>query len=178
MIEVKGSTITDGFASSELLFAYANDTSQTWFLIAEDTRPISGTLALWDTTTLTDGDYTLRLLVNRLGADPIRFEVPGLRVRNYSPIETGTPAPTLTPTITSTVDPNSLPTATPTLIPSPSPIPSLTPTLTPLPTNPAELSEQGLTGGLMSGALGAGAALVLLGFYLALRKALRRSYHV
>jgi len=174
VITVQGSTMVEGFQAAELLFGYHGDETQTWFLIAEWSQPISGTLTEWDTATLTDGDYTLRLLVRRLSADPVYTDVPALRVRNYSPVETSTPAPSATPTVTPTLDPNSLPSAPPTPTPSPSPQPSITPTLTPLPPNPAELPPGAVAASVVRGALLSAASLTLLGGYMAIRRTLRR----
>ncbi|MBE9473509.1 MAG: hypothetical protein IMY85_01365, partial [Chloroflexi bacterium] len=83
--------------SVELSFSYTDDRRETWFIIHE----VEGTIPReinfeWDTTTITDGQYTLRLLV-RTDQDQIIAFVPGLRVRNYSAIETNTPVPTSTP---------------------------------------------------------------------------------
>ena len=63
-VEIIGSTIIEGFISWEITFGYASDTTGTWFLIAEGNESISsGELTQWDTTTITDGDYNLRLTV-------------------------------------------------------------------------------------------------------------------
>ncbi len=63
-IAIRGSTGMDRFQSYEVNFSYEGDPTLTWFLIQEGTTPVQdGVLAEWDTTTITDGDYTLRLLV-------------------------------------------------------------------------------------------------------------------
>ncbi len=64
IIPVSGSDQLAGRLYSEVAFAYAGDTTGTWFLIATVTEPvIDGTLTNWDTTTITDGNYILRLRV-------------------------------------------------------------------------------------------------------------------
>jgi hypothetical protein len=99
VVAIMGRTTLSSFRSAEVLFGYTNDPSQTWFLIAESASPVeAGLLAEWDTSTLTDGNYTLRLVVNRTDGSRVVVIVPGLRVRNYSPVETSTPTPFLTPT--------------------------------------------------------------------------------
>jgi hypothetical protein len=170
-VAITGSIAAPGFQSAELTFTYANDTTHTWFWIADMARPINGTLAEWDTTTLTDGDYTLRLVVIRTEGSPVEIVIAGLRVRNYTPIETNTPAPTPTLTAPLTPAPWELPAAPPTLTPLPT---SARPTLTPLPTNPALLTTQDITLSLGRGALGLLGAFALLGIYLYWRKLMRK----
>ena len=111
VVTIRGSSNETGFLSAEVDFTYAGDTTGTWFLIATDSQPVdSSTLATWDTTTITDGDYNLRLRVILSDGTHLDVIIPNLRVRNYTPIETPTPAPTavqptLTPTITLTPTP-------------------------------------------------------------------------
>jgi hypothetical protein len=120
--------------------------------------------ATWDTSTITDGNYILRLVVTRQDQEPVIFLVEHLRVRNYSPIETDTPTPS------PTLAPGDLPTITPTPEPTHTPVP---PTPTPLPTNPAILNNRqfGMSAGW--GILGALIVFLLLSLYLAGRQALR-----
>lgn len=132
------------FDHYELAFAYANNPTDTWFAIGEayHTAVNDGRLAVWDTTGITDGSYDLRLRVWPTSGDPLTTIVRGVRVRNYSAIETGTPAPTpLTP-------------PTPTSAPS-------TPTSLPTPILVAETSGGAQVGRAISG--GALAGLVVLG---------------
>ncbi len=94
MVEITGSTGAGNFDSGELSFAYDTGKPDTWFWIADVTEPVSsGSLAGWDTTDLTDGDYRLRLLVKYSDGSSAQADVRGLRVRNNSPVETDTPAP-------------------------------------------------------------------------------------
>jgi len=168
VVAIMGRTAISGFSSADVLFGYANDPSQTWFFIAENNTPVgAGLLAEWDTSTLTDGNYTLRLVVNRLDGSRVVVIVPNLRVRNYSPVETSTPTPFIAPTATATSPPGSSPQTTQPQLPSPTPV---TPTITPLPINPAELSTQDISHNILRGAAGTGIALAALGLYLAIRK--------
>jgi hypothetical protein len=167
---IRGNTGTDGFQSYEVDFSYEDDPTHTWFLIQESNTPIqNGVLAIWDTTTITDGEYTLRLLITF--TDGIQKEVllNDLRVRNYSPIETNTPIPTspyitLVPGIPA-ASPTPKVTTTRTLTPQP-----LTPT--PLPTNPAEITSSQMILTLGKGALYSVGIFALLGAYLGLRNIL------
>jgi len=146
---IRGNTDLDDFTSWELTFGYANDTTGTWFFLAEGDEPFQDeTLTQWDTTTITDGTYNLRLTIYLSEGRRDHFIVRDLRVRNYTPIETITPTPTLTHT-PNTVTP--LPSLTPTLtrVPTETAIPA---TPTPLPTNPVEISNRDLNNSLLRGA--------------------------
>jgi len=107
LLTLSGTADHPAFNRYELSFAYAEDTTDTWFSIGEpvDTRVIDGRLALWDTSTITDGDYSLRLRVWLQDGRSLEAVVPGIRVRNYSsdpviptavPPEAGHPLPTPT----------------------------------------------------------------------------------
>jgi hypothetical protein len=145
-----------GFTSSEVAFAYTGDPTGTWFLIAQNNQPIDdGTLATWDTTTISDGNYILRLRVFLSDGSFHDATVPNLRVRNYTPIETPTPAPT---PLQATV----IPTDTPTITPYPTP--------TTLPKNPAILTPTDVSISIGYGGVAAVIILVLVGFYLWLRR--------
>jgi hypothetical protein len=171
LVSIEGSTLIDSFQSWELAFGYAADTTGTWFLIAEGDAAISGgELAQWDTTTISDGDYNLRLSVFLEGGRREHYVVENLRVRNYSPIETITPTPSLTPTpYTETPLPSQTPTTT--QQPTETPLPD---TPTPLPTNPVTITQGNINNSLMRGAAGAAAAFVLVGVYLSIKRILRK----
>jgi len=169
---ISGASGVPGFFSYELSFAYSGDPTNTWFLIEESFTPVvDGPLAIWDTFAITDGTYDLRLLVTLIDSSEVETIVRGIRVRNYSPIETSTPTPSQTPTNTPTTDltlafvPSETPTATQT--PTQTPIPS---TVTPLPHNPIEIIPQQIGDSLLRGAAGTLAAFLLLGMYVSLRR--------
>ena len=64
VIAVQGSTDVLDFESAELSFAYQDGGEETWFLIANLKNPVEDQrLAEWDTTTIADGTYQLRLRV-------------------------------------------------------------------------------------------------------------------
>ena len=171
IVTIEGSTRADGFQSWELTFGYASDSTGTWFLITEsDERIEQGELAQWDTTTLTDGTYNLRLTVFLEGGRREHVVINDIRVRNYAPIETITPTPTLTSTpFTETPRPSL--TATITLTPTETPIP---PTFTPRPTNPVEITQTGLNYSLIRGVAGAFAAFMVVGLYLSVKRIFKR----
>lgn len=155
VVAIRGSTALKDFASAELTFAYENNPTDTWFLIQESLPAVSdGDLAEWDTTTLTDGAYTLRLSVQLMDGSQQTAQVSGLRVRNYTPVETDTPAPTRE--------------ATP-LAPVASSSPTPPPTPTPLPTNPAHFTSRQLSSSVASGGIAAIGLFALLGLLFAAR---------
>ena len=171
IVPISGNTAVEGFQSWELTFGYAGDKTGTWFFIAESDQPITDDiLTQWDTTTLTDGTYNLRLTVFLEGGRRTHFIIPDIRVRNYTPIETVTSTPTLTSTpFTVTPQPSLTPTIT--LPPTETPIPD---TPTPLPTNPIEISPRHVSNSLMRGAAGALAAFLAIGLYTTLKKVFRK----
>jgi len=92
LFPISGSSSVEGFISTELVFTYADDPTNTWFLIYESDQPVSNSVFVhWDTTRIIDGIYDLRLIVDRTPGNPITVTIPGVRVRNYTPIETDTP---------------------------------------------------------------------------------------
>lgn len=150
----------------ELTFAYSNDQRDTWFIIheSEDTKPGEFSFE-WDTTTITDGVYTLRILV-RTDQGQSTDLVAGLRVRNYSAIETNTPELTSTPAPADTLAPIS----SPTLATTPRPF-----TPTPLPPNPAQIDSTDIGLSIGKGGLVVISFFVILGIYQYIRNR-RRSF--
>ncbi len=91
VVEIIGSTTANGFQSYEIAFAFQRSEPLTWFLIQQSTEPVQdGVLAQWDTTTISDGDYQLRVIVNLLNGQQEEVRIKGLRVRNYTAVETST----------------------------------------------------------------------------------------
>jgi hypothetical protein len=171
-VAIKGNTAVAGFIHWELNFSYTSDTTGSWFLIAEGDQPIQDdVLAEWDTTTITDGNYHLRLTVSLEGDRRKHFIVEDIRVRNYSTIETLTPTPTFTAT-PYTLTPRPSCTATPVQPPSETPIPE---TPTPLPTNPITISTGDISTSLQWGAIGTLAVFILISIYLSIKTLIRRS---
>jgi hypothetical protein len=166
VVPVMVNATPDGFQSAELVFGYVNDPTETWFLIAVSSESmIEGKFVDWDTTTLTDGNYTLRLVVTLEDGSQIAALCAGVRVRNYSPVESDTsvPSPTAGPGQTP------LPTVTPT--PTGTPYP---PTPTPFAANPAQVTTRDLQTSLRRGVLVAFVLFAMLGVYRFLHRPSRR----
>jgi hypothetical protein len=156
VITITGTSQVDGFASAEVAFSYTGDPTGTWFRIATNNQPVQdGILAIWDTTSISDGVYDLRLQVLTSDGKTLKASAAGLRVRNYTPVETPTPT---------AVIPAATPLPTSTLTPTPYPTPSL------LPPNPAVLSSQDVSLGVGYGSLIAILLFLVLGLYLWVRR--------
>jgi hypothetical protein len=164
VVNITGTNAVDGFFTSELSFAYASDSTSSWFLIANLDQPTSdGLLAAWDTNLVTDGDYDLRLRVTLQDGTILETLVTGLHIRNLTPTETPTLAPTATPEfveITSTPLPTDIPIPTATRRPTP----------TPLPSNPAAVTQAEIYSFLGRGILLALLSFLLVGLFLRLRR--------
>ncbi len=160
---VRGLVTIEGFAAHprfehyELAFAYPEDPTDTWFAIGEPSRqPVeAGPLGLWDTSGITDGNYHLRLRVFLDNGTALEHIVDGLRIRNYTQIET--------PTAAAVVAPQGTPTAAPpTATPRPTPLP-------PFDRGGAEKTMSAFTAGMILGGISLTGALA----YLAARRSLR-----
>lgn len=154
VVEIIGTTDIVGFQSAEVAFAYGKDRS-TWFLIPGNGQPVrDGVLASWDTTTIADGTYLLRVRVLTTDGEVVDVEAKDLRVRNYTPIETSTPRPE-----EQTAEPQfDMPTSTP------------QPTPTALPQNPASVTMTKLTFSLVEGAAFVFVVFIIIGIYSAARR--------
>jgi len=158
IVEILGTNNIAEYENSELAFAYMEDTS-TWFLISNDLPVVENDLlGSWDTTNLTDGDYTLRLRINLTGGTLRETFVEDVRVRNYTSLPTETPIPA-----TATVP---VPSATsiPATVTPPYPAP------TPFPANPLSVSMPNVYANLGKGALLALGLFILVGLILRARR--------
>ncbi|MGB7539994.1 MAG: hypothetical protein WBM17_15745 [Anaerolineales bacterium] len=98
-VEILGSAAAPGMMRFRVEFAYDPDPTGTWFLILEGTEPVQdGKLADWDTTSVSEGDYALRLAAFFADGSMQEAVTRGLHVRRKNPptatsaIEAVTPA--------------------------------------------------------------------------------------
>ncbi len=64
VIEIRGTVQAESFESYDVAFAYNDDTTNTWFIIQSGREPVEdGVLALWDTATIADGIYRLKVII-------------------------------------------------------------------------------------------------------------------
>jgi hypothetical protein len=156
MVIIEVATNVSGFAFAEIAFTFVADPTGTWFPIATSSQPITnGTMSAWDTTVISDGEYTLRLRVTLTDGSFRDAIVSSVRVRNYTAVETNTPA---------MIVPNAspLPTSTPT------PTPLATPTL--LPHNPAVFGSKDVSNSILYGGMTAIAIFAIFSIYLWMRR--------
>lgn len=164
-IPVTGAISLPGFTYWELAFAYAEDPTDTWFLLLRGDQPVSGEIFRWNSAAIADGEYRLRLRV--FFAEGLQdVLVTGLRVRNYT-LDTPTPSPTATfsRTPARTLPPRR-PTAT--LVPTR----TIFPSPTALPPNPASLPPASIGLQFAKGALLTLAVFLLFGALLAIGRKL------
>ncbi len=166
-VEIIGNLDLPNFSSAELAFGYsASDPADrsAWFIIQTFPQPVKGSaIAVWDTSALADGDYTLRLRVFFQDGTSQDILISGLKVRNDVPLPTDTPTATqtATPLITTPLPTSTrLPDATTLTFSSP----------VPLPANPASLTVPSLYSTFGRGALIVFVLFVIFSLLLRLRR--------
>ena len=150
---------------------------QQWAVIGDlhDSPVVNGQLAVWDTTALPDGVYSLRLQAVKQDGNWEEFFVRQVSIVNTLP--TATPSPTVTPTVKATSTPRATPKATATLqIIAPTAalsMPTVTPTLS-RPEQESELPIDPETWGqsFVYGGAAMAAVFVLLGVVFGIRRLL------
>jgi len=164
-VTITGTTDDPNFLSAQLDFSYASNPTDTWFALQAFSQPITDSaLAVWDTTSISDGEYILRLRVNFLDNTTQEITVP-VSIQNDVPFSTPTVEPTSTPNTVEVQIP------TPFLLAaSPTPTAPPRPTPTALPTNPASLAETAIYASLGRGALVIIILFILSGLIIRLRR--------
>jgi hypothetical protein len=164
-VTVTGTLDIPSFASARLDFEYASNPTDTWFTIQTFSEPVvNSTLAVWDTASITDGDYVLRL---RVDFEDGTFQEATVPVRVGNDV---LPTPVL-PTSTSTPEAAAVLVPTPFLLaasPTPTEVPRPTPTA--LPANPASLRRNEIYASLGRGALVILGLFVLAGLIIRIRR--------
>ena len=152
-VNIIGSTDVPHFVSAQLDFSYATSEAETWFPLQTLSQPVfDSPLYTWDTTTITDGEYILRLRIFLAEGSTQEVTVPVI-IQNDT-VPTPTPTPTAAPDEVTVLIP------TPFLLaasPTPTELPHPTPTS--LPTNPVSLQQNQIYLSLGRG------ALVILGLF-------------
>jgi len=170
-IPITGITAVERFQSAELSFTYAQEPTENWFVITTMTDPVTdGLLTQWDTNSITDGDYHLRLQVHLQDGSINEFIVRDLRIRNYTafpPEQSETMLAAGTAAISSTEDSIQPPTVVPSLVPV-----LLTPMLSPvpLPANPAALDRSTVFSMVRTSVLVTLLVFVILGLFVRSRR--------
>lgn len=165
VVTITGRVDDPNFLSAQLDFGYASNPADTWFTLQTFSQPVQDSaLATWDTLSITDGDYILRLRLTLTDGSFQEVTIP-VSVQNNVPIASPTPAPTSTPEPEIEVQ---IPTPF-LLASSPTPTAQPHPTPTPLPTNPVSLNQTAIYTSLGRGALVILGLFVFAGILLRLR---------
>jgi len=181
IISITGSATHPAFARFQVAYASEPITrNDAWVTIGIERtdQVVNGELAIWDTTTVPDGSYSLRLRVIRQDGNYSEIEVKQVVVANTQPGPTFTPAGSPTPQepSTPTITPTSLP-STPTVLieqpivdtPTPRPLAQVGELPTPRPTSSGGIPIPKVevdTAPLKSSCLwGAGAILLIFLFF-------------
>lgn len=91
-VEVTGYIKATNFAGYDLEFTHSSSAESGWFTIQTGAEnPTDGVFGVWDTSSISDGDYSLRLTVHYKDGTKTEILIENIRVRNYSPIETTSP---------------------------------------------------------------------------------------
>ena len=180
LLPIIGSASHSQFSRYEIAFAYSPNPTDTWFIVqAPGTAPVANdVLARWDTTTISDGVYTLRLRVYGSPDSFLEALVPDVRVANATPTAPPSlPDATATPAPSATVAAIDLP---PTSTPRPTTV-SVLPGPAGDDSDPPPADSSGgprISGSIISQAFIAGVRLTLIAFlllaaYASLRAVLR-----
>ena len=164
-VTITGTTDDPNFLSAQLDFSYASNPTGTWFPLQAFSQPITDSaLVVWDTDSISDGDYILRLRVNFLDTTTQDITIP-VSIQNDVSFST--------PTVIATSTPNTVEVQIPTpflLAASPTPTAPPRPTPTALPTNPASLAQTAIYASLGRGALVIIILFILSGLIIRLRR--------
>ncbi|MBE0671463.1 MAG: hypothetical protein IH588_12820 [Anaerolineales bacterium] len=170
-VQIVGNMAVPNFSWAELAFAYAtpeggaSNSADTWFVIQTFPQPaVDSALAVWDTTTLTDGEYNLRLRIFLIDGTFQDVIVSDLKIRNDAPLPaevvlTETPLPQF-----------SFATSLPLLTKLPVTAAVTYPSSTPLPVNPASVTTSSIYFTFGRGALIVLVLFVFFSLILRLRK--------
>jgi len=123
-IQIIGTVTGTGLQTAEISFRYQDSQSQSWFVINQITSSVvEDVIATWDTSTIADGVYQIRVLaVFENGREQEKI-INNLSVRNYTPfdpIKTENPAVLPTEKLQNQIE---IVEVTPTLRSSPTPMP-------------------------------------------------------
>ena len=161
VVTIKGTIAGVGLQSSEVGFRYQEGGSETWFFIDQINEPVvDEIIAQWDTATIADGTYQLRVIANYADGHQLESIVNNLRVRNYTAIETP---------IYSTEESASLilPVASATLLPTKTVLVS---TPTPVAANEMVLTTDDLVSSVIQGAVIGILFLLAIGIWIFIRR--------
>jgi hypothetical protein len=167
-VDIVGRMDVPNFSSAELAFSYASHPADSWFTIQTFSQPVtSPSIAKWDTTALTDGDYILHLRVFLQDGSSQDVVVSDLKIRNDTPLLVESPTATVTPQFPDVFAVSS-PVGTPTVQPATA-LPTF-PSPTLFPANPVSVTSPSIYSNFARGALIVLVLFAFFGLILRLRK--------
>ncbi|MDO9087904.1 MAG: hypothetical protein Q7U53_16980 [Anaerolineaceae bacterium] len=87
-VQIVGTVTGTGFQKAEISFRYQESQLQSWFLINQIDSPIvDDLLANWDTSTIADGTYQIKVLAFYENGRQQETIIENLSVRNYTPFD-------------------------------------------------------------------------------------------
>jgi hypothetical protein len=87
-VQIIGTVTGTGLQTAEISFRYQDSQSQSWFAISQISSPVvDDILATWDTSTIADGVYQIRVLVVYENEREQEKIINNLNVRNYTPFD-------------------------------------------------------------------------------------------
>jgi hypothetical protein len=183
-VPIEGSATHPQFQKYEVHFSAEANPNDEWQPVGGSpfgVPVVQGRLALWDTTVIPDGLYSLRLRIVRADGNYDEYYVRNIQVLNTQPTETPTPEatpteapPTKTPAPTPTVLIGVPTVASPTPKPTDTPLPTALPTATP---EKMDLPFQSVNQAVCWGAGGTAAVFVAIGLLFAFKGGLAAAYH-
>ena len=136
VVEITGSVVSDIFSSAEVYYSYANSENETWFLINQMNQKVeNAVIARWDTTTISDGEYQIKIKLIKVDNSVEELIVKPVYVNNYTPQPTTIPVSTSISITTQEI----------------TPISSSETFATPLPPNPAAASTSSIRRSIVAG---------------------------
>jgi hypothetical protein len=99
-VQIIGTVTSTGLQTAEISFRYQDSQSQSWFVISQISSPVvDDIIATWDTSTIADGLYQIRVLAVFENGREQEEIINHLNVRNYTPFD---PIKTENPEVLST----------------------------------------------------------------------------
>jgi hypothetical protein len=97
-VDIEGTAAVPGMTRFRVEFAYESNPTGTWFPITEGSAPVQdGLLAVWDTASISEGEYSLRLVAFLTDGSMREAVTHGIRVSRTAPLPAATPGETVIP---------------------------------------------------------------------------------
>jgi len=159
IVEIRGSVPESDFSTAKVSYSYAGDEAN-WFLIARIEQPVEeDVLAIWDTSTITDGIYQLRLTVKNTSGEKQEVIISDIRVANYTRVEHQQAAAEINTAM---------------LTPTPDTTTAIAPLPTSLSANPASISDKEISKAVLNGGLFGLAVVIVFVIWTSIKTYLNR----